>query len=103
MSTPDRPHRKHPAANPRAAAARADLTFDERSERNLKTLLPPVQALARLFLRTVQPAMQRKGVVVRIISGTRTYAEQDALYAKGRTRPGPKVTNAQGGFSNHNF
>src|SRR5262249_35079960 len=35
---------------------------------------------------------------VRIISGTRTYAEQDALFKKR-----PKVTNARGGQSNHNF
>src|SRR6516225_1148556 len=34
----------------------------------------------------------------RIISGTRTYAEQDLLFAKK-----PKVTNAKGGQSNHNF
>lgn len=47
--------------------------------------------------------MKQKGVDVRIISGLRTYAEQDALYAKGRTAPGPKVTNARAGFSNHNF
>jgi len=43
------------------------------------------------------------GHVVKIISGTRTYAEQDALYAKGRTAPGFKVTNARAGYSNHNF
>jgi peptidoglycan L-alanyl-D-glutamate endopeptidase CwlK len=43
------------------------------------------------------------GCDVRIIQGTRTYAEQDALYAQGRTRPGPKVTNAKAGHSNHNF
>lgn len=40
---------------------------------------------------------------MKIISGTRTYAEQDALYAKGRTAPGFKVTNARAGYSNHNF
>jgi peptidoglycan L-alanyl-D-glutamate endopeptidase CwlK len=43
-------------------------------------------------------------VDVRILSGTRTYDEQNDLYAHGRngdTRP--KVTNAQGGQSNHNF
>lgn len=33
----------------------------------------------------------------------RTYAEQDELYAIGRTKPGKKVTNAKGGFSYHNF
>lgn len=36
-------------------------------------------------------------------SGLRTYEEQNALYAQGRTAPGNKVTNAKGGFSNHNF
>lgn len=33
----------------------------------------------------------------------RSFQEQDALYAKGRTRPGRKVTNAQGGESFHNY
>lgn len=32
-----------------------------------------------------------------------SYAEQDALYAQGRTKPGLKVTNAKGGRSYHNF
>ena len=43
------------------------------------------------------------GIQIRVINGTRTYAQQDALYAKGRTAPGPRVTNARGGYSNHNF
>lgn len=33
----------------------------------------------------------------------RTFAEQDALYAKGRTLQGPIVTNAKGGDSLHNW
>jgi peptidoglycan L-alanyl-D-glutamate endopeptidase CwlK len=33
----------------------------------------------------------------------RTIAEQNGLYAKGRTAPGAKVTNAKGGQSPHNF
>ncbi|EUJ51783.1 M15 family metallopeptidase [Paenilisteria rocourtiae] len=33
----------------------------------------------------------------------RSKAEQDALYAQGRTKPGQIVTNAKGGQSNHNF
>jgi hypothetical protein len=35
--------------------------------------------------------------------GLRTFQEQDALYAQGRTAPGMIVTNARGGFSWHNF
>jgi peptidoglycan L-alanyl-D-glutamate endopeptidase CwlK len=73
--------------------------LDERSEKNIATLLPEVRPLARQLVRDAAKA----GIVVKVISGNRTYAEQDALYAKGRTIPGPKVTNAKGGFSNHNF
>lgn len=40
---------------------------------------------------------------IRIVQGLRTFPEQDALYAKGRTTPGPKVTNAKGGQSIHNY
>lgn len=33
----------------------------------------------------------------------RTFAEQDALFAQGRTKPGARVTNARGGQSYHNY
>lgn len=33
----------------------------------------------------------------------RTFAEQDALYAQGRSKPGPIVTKAKGGQSYHNY
>ena len=42
-------------------------------------------------------------ITIKIISGLRTYAEQDTLYEQGRTTPGKKVTKAKGGQSNHNF
>ncbi len=75
-------------------------TFDIRSERSLSTLCLKAQNEARLFpCRVVGD-----GLNVRIISGTRIYAEQNALYKKGRFgNRGPVVTNARGGFSNHNF
>ena len=38
-----------------------------------------------------------------ITDGMRTPAEQDELYAQGRTKPGKIVTNAKGGQSMHNF
>lgn len=79
--------------------AKAYGTFHQRSERNIMTLHPKVQEAARKFLKRLHD----EGINARIISGTRTYAEQDDLYAKGRTKPGPKVTNAKGGQSNHNF
>lgn len=40
---------------------------------------------------------------VRVTQGTRTDAEQDELYAQGRTKPGKKVTNAKAGQSIHNY
>jgi peptidoglycan L-alanyl-D-glutamate endopeptidase CwlK len=33
----------------------------------------------------------------------RTFAEQDGLYAQGRSKPGAIVTNAKGGQSYHNY
>jgi peptidoglycan L-alanyl-D-glutamate endopeptidase CwlK len=48
-------------------------------------------------------ALAMEGTYFRVAQGLRTYAEQDALYAQGRTAPGHIVTNAKGGYSNHNF
>jgi peptidoglycan L-alanyl-D-glutamate endopeptidase CwlK len=41
--------------------------------------------------------------ICRFTSTLRTFAEQDALYAKGRTAPGGIVTNAKSGFSVLNY
>lgn len=82
-----------------AAPAKAVETVDARSEKCIATLLPEVQPIARAL---VQKAAQ-SGIKIKILSGLRTYAEQDALYAQGRTEPGSKITNARGGYSNHNF
>lgn len=48
-------------------------------------------------------ALRLRGIQVEVVQGLRTFAQQDALYAQGRTAPGPRVTNARGGQSNHNF
>lgn len=72
---------------------------DARSEKTIATLLPQVQPMARALVQKAAAS----GITIRIISGLRTYAEQDALYAQGRTAPGKVVTNARGGYSNHNF
>ena len=74
-------------------------TVDSRSEKAIATLMPEVQPLARALVQKAASV----GITIKIISGLRTYAEQDALYAKGRTEPGPIVTKAKGGYSNHNF
>lgn len=58
------------------------------------------------FLAKLQQLIQDladAGTPYFVICGERTYAEQDALYAKGRTVPGGRVTNAKAGFSAHCF
>ncbi|MFZ1676232.1 MAG: M15 family metallopeptidase [Saprospiraceae bacterium] len=75
-------------------------SFDEQTERNIKSLHLKAQEAARKFMKTLKTA----GITARIISGTRTYEEQNTLYKKGRNgNHSPKVTNAKGGQSNHNF
>lgn len=73
--------------------------FDVRSETLISTLLPKMQVAARRLMKLAQDRFRPgTGTVVKILSGTRTYAEQDVLFGKR-----PKVTNARGGQSNHNF
>ena len=43
------------------------------------------------------------GIPLTVTFTLRSMATQAALYAQGRTRPGPVVTNARAGHSFHNF
>lgn len=72
---------------------------DDRSEKVIATLLPEVQPYARAL---VSRAAQH-GITIKVISGLRTYDEQNDLFSQGRTKPGRVVTKARAGFSNHNF
>lgn len=54
-------------------------------------------------VRFVIAEMHKQGIYVGVAQGYRSTAEQNALYAQGRTKPGKIVTNARGGSSNHNF
>ena len=72
---------------------------DDRSERVIATLLPEVQPYARALIAKAAAG----GITIKVISGLRTYDEQNDLYAQGRTKPGNIVSNARGGYSNHNF
>jgi peptidoglycan L-alanyl-D-glutamate endopeptidase CwlK len=72
---------------------------DSRSEDVINTLLPEVRPYARTLVHKAAAA----GITLKVISGLRSYAEQDKLYAQGRTDPGDIVTNAPAGYSNHNF
>jgi peptidoglycan L-alanyl-D-glutamate endopeptidase CwlK len=84
---------------PKPAKKVTKTEFDPRSEKNLATLTPYAQRKARQWLRKCLEA----GINVKVICGLRTFDEQNALYAKGRTEPGKKVTNARAGYSWHNF
>jgi peptidoglycan L-alanyl-D-glutamate endopeptidase CwlK len=79
------------------------MTLDDRSERNLATLHPDIQKRVATFISAAKNLAQPRGLDVRIISGTRSYMEQDALYAQGRSTSGRIVTKARAGYSNHNF
>ncbi len=85
-----------PNAQPPAAT---NDKVDDRSEKVIATLLPEVQPYARALVTKAGA----DGITIKVISGLRTYDEQNDLYAQGRTKPGRIVTNARGGFSNHNF
>lgn len=78
--------------------------FDSRTEQNLETLIPEAQRQMRKWLKEkALPWAAKNNLTLKVIQGTRSYAEQDALYAQGRTKKGSKVTNARGGYSLHNF
>lgn len=72
---------------------------DARSKSNIATLHPKVRPLAERLIFEAR----RNNIDAKVISGTRSFDEQAALYAQGRTAPGPIVTAAPPGFSNHNF
>lgn len=78
-------------------------TLDARSEGIIATLDVKAQPMFRKFLCLAKATAATLGCDYVLISGNRTFAEQDALYALGRTKPGTIATKARGGYSNHNF
>ena len=69
------------------------------SEQRLQKIHPALASAVRAMIAD----LAAKGLIVEVVQGMRTFAEQDELYAKGRTRPGEIVTQARGGESNHNY
>lgn len=59
---------------------------------DISMLHPEAQAKAKALIG----AAANKGLPIRIVETVRTVAEQDKLYAQGRTIPGNIVTNAKG-------
>lgn len=70
------------------------------NSRKIDDLHPYVADLCRKF---VKQCMHEHGIDVIITSTYRDAESQNEIYAQGRTKPGPKVTNAKAGQSWHNY
>lgn len=68
------------------------------SDRSLDDLCDELRPIAQLFLGNCKAA----GINAFIDQTYRSEADQNADYAKGRTAPGPIITNAKYGQSPHN-
>jgi len=69
------------------------------ASRELKDLHPVIQTKAKQHLLDCA----KEGIDLLIYCTYRSGAEQDHLYAQGRTAPGKIVTNAKAGQSLHNY
>lgn len=68
----------------------------------IKLLHPKLRDEAVLLYEDIIKALTGKAAC-RFAYTLRTFAEQDALYAQGRTKKGAIVTKAKGGQSYHNY
>ncbi len=71
----------------------------------MKTLkhLDGLHPILALRAQTLGELCKTRGLSFVVTAGLRSNAEQDALYAKGRTTEGKVVTKARGGESWHNY
>jgi len=76
--------------------------MDKISHDRLMLLHPKLRDEALLIFAACEATLTGRATI-RITQSLRTVAEQNELYAQGRTKPGPIVTNARGLYSNHNF
>lgn len=75
--------------------------MDAASEARLQNIMPQLADKIRQMAEIL--ALDPAPIKLVVSAGLRTWAEQDALYAQGRTTLGKIVTNAPGGHSWHNF
>lgn len=71
--------------------------MDAISEARLGLVSPDLAAL----VRQLAERLALENITIRVTQGLRTIAEQNALYAQGRTEPGKIVTHAAGCSSWH--
>lgn len=65
--------------------------------------LQEVSPVLAAKITTLVTMLETEGIEVRVVQALRSWSQQDALYAQGRTAPGSIVTNCPGGHSYHNF
>jgi len=75
---------------------------DQKTLDRIKLMHPKLREEVRDIYGEICMALNGKAFC-RFTSTLRTFAEQDELYAKGRTAPGSKVTNSPSGLSMHNY
>ncbi len=75
--------------------------IDELNKRRLEKVEP---VLVKKVLHLIEMVRaDNNGYDLLITCGFRSIAEQNRLFAQGRTKPGKIVTKARGGESKHNF
>lgn len=79
------------------------MSYSKRTLENLAGLNKKFRVKAEAFLAAAQPILAKHGVTAEVISGLRSWQQQAALYAQGRTKPGRIVTKARAGSSWHNY
>lgn len=75
-----------------------DERVDELNRQRIATLEPQTRAVAERHITACMDA----GIKLLVTHAFRGMDEQAELYAKGRGKPGPVVTNARPGYSWHN-
>ncbi len=76
--------------------------MDKYTKERIKLLHPLIREEMTAIIVECDKALTGRAKI-RITQSLRTFEEQNALYAVGRTKPGKKVTNAKGGQSIHNY
>jgi peptidoglycan L-alanyl-D-glutamate endopeptidase CwlK len=75
---------------------------DKSTIERIKLLHPQLIDEANDIYKEIQSALKGRAIC-RFSHTLRTFEEQNALYAQGRTKPGKIVTKARGGESMHNY
>jgi peptidoglycan L-alanyl-D-glutamate endopeptidase CwlK len=75
---------------------------DKVTEERIKFLHPKIRDEVKALITKAEQGFPAN-IAVRVAQGLRTFEEQNALYAQGRTKSGSIITNAKGGQSYHNY